>query len=769
MAFKAARKSAIAILLVVLPAFLLLPNGVSVGSDYVDDGRYDYGLSQPQPFLKVKAEYDVLIPTRDGAYLHCDVYRPDAPGKYPVIMALAPYPRSLNFGAFSPYIGVDDNGGVGTQYWGFEQANPEYWIPRGYVYVTVSAKGYGGSDGISLPLTRQEAEDFYDAIEWAAMQPWSTGAIGLYGISYYAFSQYWVAGMKPPHLKAIVPWEWLAEPYRDIAFRGGIPCWFGVFFALGLRMLSNNFLIAPSFLLMMFFYPLYDDNWRQFTNPLLEEIEVPMLSVGCLNDPDLHLRGNVNAFAAARGPRKKLLLYSGTHWGSAYQPWANRTVLRFFDHYLKGVDTGIEEEPAVDVELRTGSHTFTHVYGNQWPLEQTQWTKFFLDAGTRSLSRTDNPNSAQAVAQWESDEFGTSQRVLFLSDPLPEDMSIAGPLAAHFWVSSTAGDVDLTVELHAYDENGEEIRFPYYLPDAADEPVSRGWLRASLRALDPERSRPYQPYHTFSKNEWLTPGVPVPVDVEIWPTSMLFRKGTRFGLTIHCGTYFRAGEATFGLELPFFGKWFLRSPVYQTLSPDAGTAAIHTGGPFSSWLYLPVIPPDPAPLRQAAITDAGYSPSHLEGQMGDRFQWENLGVDYHTVTECSGLGLWDSQLVNGSRSHNPETWWLKIPWAGTYRYRDMVSGFEGTLGITPNVRYATPPGNAVEVELGLEAPEEGTGFDVQLKTGGGDWVTVLEGTRETRISLTLPPGEHAVRCRLRRLGGDGAATEWSPPASFSIP
>lgn len=728
----------------------------------VDDGRYDYGLSQPA--YDIKFERAIMIPMRDGTRLVGDLFRPDAPGRFPVIMAEAPYTRYMTV---QP--GVDDNAGVGTRFQQFEQANPEYWVPRGYVYLTFDARGFSGSEGEPAIWDLQEAEDFYDAIEWAAEQPWSTGDIGLFGISYYAFSQYWVASLKPPHLKAIVPWEGLAEPYRDIAYRGGIPCMFGLMFALMMQFQANQLRGTRNYLKECTSHPLCDDFWAQFTNPHPEEIEVPMLSVGGLNDPDLHLRGNVNSFIDARSPHKQLLLYSGTHWGSSYQPWANRTVLRFFDHWLKGTDTGLEGEPTVDVQLRTASDTFTHVYGDTWPLEQTQWKRCYLDAGGKALSEQDVSEESSVTAQLKSEESGTSEQVTFLTAQLEEDVAIAGPITAHLWVSSSEREVDLTVELRDFDDNGEETMFSYVFAGSRDETVTRGWLRVSHRALDPERSRPHQPYHPHNHNDWLTPGVPVEVDVEIWPTGMVFKAGHRIGLTVHCGPYKRKGEVMALTKLPLLRS--IEIPMYRSFSPSSVTTKIHTGGEHSSWLELPVIPPDPAPCHEIAIDDEKFSPATVTGQMGDRFEWTNAGDDYHSVTESSGLGLWDSQLVRGIRSHNPETWWMKIPWAGTFNYRNMVTGFEGTIAIAAGVSSPSAAGQGVKVELGLEPPPDGVGFDVQLQAGDGEWKTLSEGIRDTQIAMdSLPSGSYKVRSRLRSMNKKepAAANDWSPPATFKI-
>lgn len=757
-------------------------------SSYADDGRYDYYLSQPNPNYTITVDKGVEITMRDGTKLKGDVFRPNVAGRFPVIMAQSPYPRTgyMGVGGLLPSMGVDDNGGVGKRYQGFEEANPEYWIPRGYVYVRVSTRGYGGSEGQTATLDIQEYYDYYDAIEWAAGQPWSNGNIGLFGISYYAFSQYYLGGhIRPPHLKAIVPWEGLADPYRDIGYRGGIPCVFSYGFAAGMQLLANSPLTAVNYLGLFLKYPLFDKVWEYgvgvLTTPevntirvldILSEIDIPMLSVGNLNDPDLHLRGNVFAFQAARSPIKKLLLYEGTHWGSAYQPWANRTVLRFFDHWLKGIDTGIYNEPAVDVQLRTSASTFTHVYGDAWPLPQTVWTKYYLDAGAMTLSTTAPKAMSSAAAEHVSEPgIGSSDQVTFSTAPLRQDIAIAGPVSAHFWVSSSTRDVDLTVELRDFDADGRETRFAYYVAGNPDEPVSRGWLRASLRELDPVRSRPHQPFFLYSHNDWLTPKVPVPVDVEIWPTSMLFKSGHRITLTIHCGPYTRAGEAGFlGATPAWLGK--MKVPLYQSISSSSGITTIYTGGEHASWLDLPVIPADSATVHRITVEDGSFTPKLVTGKMGDRFEWTNAGVDYHSATEASGLNLWDSQLINGSRSHNTATWGTTIAWAGTFYYRDMVAvwNFGAAIAIPVGVPSTVNAGSGATIVLGTSSPPTGKGFDVQLQKDGGAWTSIAAGVSAAQIATaTLTAGTYSVRARLRSLdAAKPGESGWSPPASFTV-
>ena len=100
--------------------------------------------------------------------------------------------------------------------------NPLWWCPRGYALLRVDTRGSGKSPGKSDPSSYQEAVDAYDCIEWVAKQPWCNGNVGTCGISYHAAFQWRVAGLQPPSLKAIMPWEGRADQYRDQAYHGGI-------------------------------------------------------------------------------------------------------------------------------------------------------------------------------------------------------------------------------------------------------------------------------------------------------------------------------------------------------------------------------------------------------------------------------------------------------------------------------------------------------------------------------------------------------------------
>src|SRR6188508_3385661 len=168
------------------------------------------------PVYGIVVEKDVDVPMRDGARLKADVFRPDDAGKFPAILNLGPYQKDK---IWVPPPQLEEKA---TPNMNWETVTPEWWVPKGYAAVRVDGRGSGKSPGQCEPWSLAEAIDFYDAIEWAAAQPWCNGKVGLSGISYYAINQWFVANLQPPSLKAIMPWEGFADIYRDALFHGGI-------------------------------------------------------------------------------------------------------------------------------------------------------------------------------------------------------------------------------------------------------------------------------------------------------------------------------------------------------------------------------------------------------------------------------------------------------------------------------------------------------------------------------------------------------------------
>ena len=179
------------------------------------------------PKTQLIVERDLPVPMRDGTRLFANLFRPPADQTYPVIMSVTPYgkdklPDRLAM-FFMRLSGVKFGKLTCSRLTGFESPDPAWWVQQGYAVLQADVRGMHKSEGRAGVLRRQDADDYYDFIEWAALQRWCTGRIALMGVSYLAMSQWLVAALRPPHLSAIVPWEGVTDLYRELAFHGGIP------------------------------------------------------------------------------------------------------------------------------------------------------------------------------------------------------------------------------------------------------------------------------------------------------------------------------------------------------------------------------------------------------------------------------------------------------------------------------------------------------------------------------------------------------------------
>ena len=527
-------------------------------------------VSQPQ--FGIVVEKDLDIPMRDGLRLKCDVFRPDAGGRYPAFMTLGPYPKDahIDFGAHA-----EEHGPLMH----FESANPEWWVPRGYVQVRVDMRGTGKSPGYCDIVSEKEAEDYYDAIEWVAQQPWSNSRVGLLGISYFAMNQWLVACLKPPALKAMIPWEGWADLYRDCAYHGGIfsdkffRWWFWhrvVRRTLGEKNSQWREHFAPFFERLQQ-HPLLDDHYARRA-ARWDQVEVPFLSVGNWGGAGLHLRGNVEDFARAASEHKRLRLHTGSHVGPFYALEGRLDQMRFFDYWLKQMLNGLPEDPPVKLSIRVGWDEEHWRLENEWPLARTEWAPLYLSCEQGGLLTGEAPLQGEAVCySAEGPRMEEFRGAHFTSEPMEADTEITGPINLVLWVSSSVDDMDIFATLRVLAPDGGEMCFPeiHGLP----WPLSKGWLRASQRKFDAELSRPYRPYHTHDEIRLLQPGEAVQVQVEILPANCILKKGYRLRLDIQ--------------------PW--DDDLYAWIGHDnmqqwRGTNTIHTGGMQPSYLLLPIIP-----------------------------------------------------------------------------------------------------------------------------------------------------------------------------------
>ncbi|MEU2680495.1 CocE/NonD family hydrolase [Streptomyces sp. NPDC007107] len=562
-------------------------------------------------------ERDVPIEMDDGIVLRADVFRPEDTHQVPVIMAKGPYGKGVPFqDAYAAQwrwliqTHPDLLAGSTRSHLTWETVDPEIWTDWGYAVVRVDSRGAGRSPGFLDPQSPREIRDFYEAIEWAGTQPWSTGKVGLNGISYYAITQWLVAGLQPPHLAAMIPWEGAADAYRDKARHGGILSntfqqawfprqvvavqhgntsgptdpWLGES-ATGPERLSEEELAANRAdpLQAALTRPLDDETYRSRSADW-PRVTVPFLSAASLAGHGLHPRGNFEAFTQAASAHKWLELHPGRHEEWFYLTEGMELQKRFLDHFLKEEDNGWDRQPPVLLRLRRPFTTGTEARGEaEWPLARTAWTNTYLSADlTLGLQPSD---TASEVA---FDALG--EPVTFLSAPLEAETELTGPLAATLYVSSSTGDADLFLTLQAFAPDGREVHFPGTIDPAT--PLAQGWLRASHRKLDTRKSLPYRPYHTHDELQPLTPGEIYELQVEIWPTCIVLPAGFRVALQISGHDFERPtpDDPTGAWIARGSGPFLHNHPEDRPASVYGGRTTLHTGPDAPSRLLLPVIP-----------------------------------------------------------------------------------------------------------------------------------------------------------------------------------
>ncbi len=567
----------------------------------------------------IHIDWDVAIGMDDGIVLRADVFRPAGDGRYPVILSYGPYAKGLAFQDGYPSAWnlmaekhPDVTAGSTNQYQNWEVVDPEKWVPDGYVCVRVDSRGAGRSPGFLDPWSPRETQDLAQCIEWAGTQPWSTGKVGLNGISYYAMNQWYVASLQPPHLAAMCVWEGAANFYRDVTHHGGILCTFAqnwydmqvktVQHGAGERgprsRVTGEFACGPETLPEdelarnradfggdILAHPL-DDDYHRSRSPVWERIVVPLFSAANWGGQGLHPRGNFEGFVRAASPEKWLEAHGIEHWTEFYTDYGVKLQKQFFAHYLKGEET-LREWPRVRLQVRHLDR-FEERHEEAWPIPRTRWTKLYLDLKTRAL-RTDAPDASVRITYDSMREF-----VTFIGPALEEDTEITGPLAARLFVSSETTDADVFVVLRAFSPGGEEVVFQGAIDPHT--PLAQGWLRASHRALDPDLTTEYRPYHAHTTLQPLVPGEPVQLDIELWPTSIVLPRGYRIAFTVRGTDYVHPGPSggrlsNFKNELTGCGPFLHDDPRDRPAETFVAYNGLHADADRVPYVLLPVVPP----------------------------------------------------------------------------------------------------------------------------------------------------------------------------------
>jgi hypothetical protein len=566
--------------------------------------------------------WDAPIPMDDGLVLRADVFLPTGNGQYPVIMTHGPYAKGLAFqegypSAWNSLIAEHPDVAAGStnKYQSWEVVDPEKWVPYGYACVRVDSRGAGRSPGHLDVFSVRETKDYHDCIEWAGTQSWSSGKIGLLGISYYAANQWQVAALKPPHLTAMCPWEGFADFYRDGSHHGGIYMNFwdqwlenqllhvqhGVGergyksqvhgeWVAGPETLSEEELVknrtSPG---VSFRAPLDGTAYRE-RSAQWDKIETPFLSAASWGGQGLHPRGNFEAFMNAASNERWLEVHGLEHWTHFLTDYGRTLQKRFFDYFLKDEANDWDKQSPVTLNVRRPGEHYTLRDETEWPLARTQWTKYYLRGTDQCL--VDNVPAAPALVTYG----GLGDGVTFWLPTQTEEIEICGPMAAKLFVSSQTEDADLFLIVRVFRPDGKEVVFKGTTDPHT--PFAQGWLRASHRKLDVKKSLPYRPYHTHDEKQPLTPGQIYELDVEIWPTGLIVPEGYRIALTVQGHDYeWPDGPgirlSNFSYELRGCGPFLHNDPKDRPPEIFGGKVILHTGPQALSYLLLPFIPPKP--------------------------------------------------------------------------------------------------------------------------------------------------------------------------------
>ncbi|MCC2088838.1 CocE/NonD family hydrolase [Mammaliicoccus sciuri] len=519
-------------------------------------------------------EKDVAVPMSDGAVLYVNVIRPNKPGKFPVVMSADTYgkdnkPKITNMGSLWPTLGAIPTSSITPE----ESPDPGFWVPNDYVVVKVALRGSAKSKGALYPWGLSEAKDYAEVIEWAGEQEWSNGNVGTNGVSYLAVTQWWVASLNPSHLKAMIPWEGLNDMYREIAFHGGIPdtgfyrFWYEGIVARWPETEIEDLKKEQKL------HTMFDEYWKG-KQADLSAIKVPMFVCASWSTQGLHNRGTFEGFKQASSEDKWLKIHGRKEWESYYARESLEQQKEFFDYYLKGIENDWKDTPKVSYEVRDKFYRGNTKIATNFPLPNTKETALYLDGSDMTLK--DLQPEASTKVSYNSESEGKDE--VRFNKVFNEDTELTGNMKLKLWVSAEeADDMDLFVGIKKINKQGEEVNFPDFNHIEHGQ-VASGWLRVSHRELDNDKSTPLQPWHKHETELKLAKDEIVPVEIEILPSSTLFKKGEQLEVVV------KASEVVKGNSTPG-----LKTRYEHEETVNKGVHNIYAGDKYDSHLLIPVI------------------------------------------------------------------------------------------------------------------------------------------------------------------------------------
>lgn len=578
----------------------------------------------PVLFTGLKTIKNVYVPMRDGKQLCIDINLPDGDGVFPTILSFGQHNKELLDAEYSASLPPQP---AWSHFWfgNIESGDTKFFTSRGYAHVVAQARGAGKSDS-GDPFDAQW--DHYDLIEWMAAQNWCDGNIGMSGLSNFGANQLMAAAAQPPHLKAIFPQDpgWCYGFFREMHLGGVLSTLFYHLDHMSVdHMQRGKPPELPEELDTLWRQAMQDPDYRMYKNiynlltqkgennplgmtfpDLLYPYDQPQAMVmakdkiGRINIPvytgsgqyaidyHFHWQGAQNWFKELNVP-KKLLLTGPAHQERPYHAgYVHNEMLKWYDYWLKGIDTGVMDEPAVRYYV-TGENKWRHA--ENWPVPETRWTPFYLDSWERLRPTPIDPNSWEGSR--EPDAFVQSPPTLtnniaklrYMTEPLAEDTLIAGPIAAHFYAAIDSEDTNWIITLKdlgpdIHDRTGR--RGEREIGALPERYLTKGFLKASRRMLDEELSMPWKPWHLLTKDS-VQPVVPGEVnryDVEVMSVCHMFKAGHRICMEISC------------LDLPD-GACCVADTEYIPYHICRNATVCHKiyrDGEYPSHILLPVVP-----------------------------------------------------------------------------------------------------------------------------------------------------------------------------------
>ena len=567
---------------------------------------------------------DVKIPLRDGSFVYADVFRPDDDGKHPIIMSMSFYGKSFYHECICNEADAVQKEEMEDRYFSgnpdslqsenHETVNTSEWVPNGYVVIRMDARGVCRSPGLQTPLGRQEAEDYYDGIEWAGVQPWSNGSVGLWGMSYVAMAQHNVASLQPSHLKAMIAQGTDSDPYNEYLCNGGLwsEAWWTWWWKIWSGKNHCGERAQTDWMERLRATPfddrsVYGPHSKSFMRPEMDKATAAVWIVGPQTGVVIHHLGSSETFIRATGAKARKFDFVDAWFPDSYRGETVAAHQRYFDYWLKGIENGAMDGPPVRVQVRTGNAANFELHEETWPIARTNYTRLYLDAspsdwagdGRRQDFRRILPapaateNNASYDAHLELGQpipfpkghvGGTprwSTGICFVSDPMPEDLVLAGYMKVGLWVSSTSKDMDVFISLRVIDDQDREIRYESVVLPIDPEhisPATHGVLKVSHRKLDEARTTEYLPVHTHAAADHapLEKDEVVAIEVGLNPSTALVRKGYRLRLDVQ-------PNSPDGIP----------SRAYDESYHVGARNTVHTGPQHPSYVQLAVVPPAP--------------------------------------------------------------------------------------------------------------------------------------------------------------------------------